>query len=111
MDKMQRIEHWQIIVDGVVADYRRLNAACEAASKSGTLDLNGRLYEEIWRAYGNMLKRIDLDGLIDWFVFENECGSKGLEANALSAGKMTPIKTTRQLARILAAKEELLGTD
>ena len=106
MTKNKRIELWQTIVDGIVSDYKRLNDACNAAIKAGSMNQDGPLFDAIWRSFQGMLESIDEDGWINWFIYENECGKKAMIARARSEKKMTPIKTTRHLARLIVESEE-----
>ena len=106
MTRIKRIDLWQSIVDGIVTDYRRLDNACDAAMKAGAMDANGPLYEAIWRSFQGMLERIDVDGWINWFIYENDCGKKAMQAKGCGKRGMTPIKTTRHLARLIVESEE-----
>lgn len=106
MKRIKRITLWQSIVNGIVADYKRLDRACDAAMKAGAMDANGPLYEAIWRSFQGMLERIDEDGWITWFIYENDCGKKAMEAKGCGKKGMTPIKTPRQLARLIVESEE-----
>ena len=105
MNRIERIDLWQSIVDGIVTDYRRLDNACNAAMKAGAMDANGPLYDAIWRSFAGILERIDDDGWINWFIYENECGKKSMKAGAGKRGR-TPIKTSRHLARLIVESEE-----
>lgn len=106
MTRIKRIDHWQSIVDGIVTDYRRLDNACAAALKAGAMDSNGPLFDAIWLCFDGMLKRIDVDGWISWFIFDNDCGKKAMQATASGKRKIKPIKTPRHLARLIVASEE-----
>ena len=106
MIRNKRIDLWQTITDGIVADYKRLDHACDAAMKAGAMDANGPLYEAIWRSFQGMLERIDEDGWITWFIYDNDCGKKQREAKGCGKRGMTPIKTSRHLARLIVESEE-----
>ena len=104
--KRKRINQWKIIVDGIVADYRLLDHACDAALKAGAMDSNGPLHDAIWRAFQGMLDQIDVDGWINWFIYDNDCGKKQREAKGCGKRGMTPIKTSRHLARLIVESED-----
>jgi hypothetical protein len=106
MTRIKRIDLWQSIVDGIVTDYRRLDNACSAALAAGAMDPNGPLYDAIWRSFQGILERIDDAGWINWFIYENECGQKARKSKGRGKRGMTPIKTTRQLARLIVESEE-----
>lgn len=106
MTRIKRINLWQSIVDGIVADYRRLDNACDSALTAGAMDPSGPLYDAIWRSFSGMLDRLDVDGWITWFIYENECGKKSMEAKGCGKRGVTPIKTSRHLARLIVESEE-----
>ena len=74
MKQAEQINLWEILVNDIVADYKHLNHACNAAMKAGCLDINGSLFDAIWRTFSRMLERIDVDGWIAWHIYENEIG-------------------------------------
>jgi len=106
MNRTERIQRLTEIVSGIVADFQRLDAACDAAIKAGAMDPCGPLYDAIWRAWGCLLERIDEDGWISWFIYENDCGKKAKEAKGCGKRGMTPIRTARQLARLIVESED-----
>ena len=106
MTRINRLSLWQSIVDGIVTDYKRLDNACDAAMKAGAMDVNGPLYEAIWRSFQGMLERIDEDGWINWFIYDNDCGKKQRKVKGCEKRGMTPIKTSRHLARLIVEAEE-----
>jgi hypothetical protein len=105
MTRIKRINLWQSIVDGIVTDYRRLDKACDAALTAGAMDPSGPLYDAIWRSFSGMLDRLDVNDWITWHIYENECGAKSLEAKGCGKRAMTPIKTSRDLARLIVESE------
>ena len=101
MNRTERIQRWTEIITGIVTDYQRLDAACDAAHKAGTMDPSGPLYDAIWRAWGCLLDRFDEGGWISWFIYDNDGGKKGLRARTSKAGKPVAIRTPRQLAGMI----------
>ena len=101
----KRIDHWQRIIDDVLAVYERLNKSCDAAIAAGAMDINGPLYDAIWRGFSRMLRHIDYDGLVEWFIWENDCGRKRLTAKCAGMKKETAISTPRGLAKLIAKSE------
>lgn len=106
MKKSDRIKHWQKIIDMIVSDYKRLDEACDTAIEAGALNCSGPLFDAIWRAFEDMLKLVDHEGWINWFIYENDCGAKGMNASSYEKIKMKPIKTTRHLAQIIVESED-----
>ena len=101
-----RIDRWQTTVDDIVADYRRLNSACDAALKAGAMDANGPLYDAIWKCFHTMLDRIDVDGWISWFIYDNECGKKQHKAKGYGKRGATSIKTSCHIARLIVESKD-----
>lgn len=65
----------------------------------------GAMYDVIWDTFTAALESTselvgDNSGWISWFIYDNECGSKGLEAGY--DRKMKPIKTIKQLCGLIA---------
>lgn len=106
MTRTKQIDSLEIIIDGIITDYRRLNNACDAAIKAGAMDINGPLHEAIWRSFQGMLERIDEDGWISWFIHDNDCGAKAMKAKGCGKRGMMQIKTTRSLAKLIVGADQ-----
>ena len=94
------------ILDETVRLYKELSAACEAFA-----DLTGAAYDKglldkVWRCveyhrrHTAALIGDDFDWL-SWYIFENDCGERGHKAGF--SGKERPIRTTRDLLRVMEA--------
>lgn len=110
MNQTKQVELWESIIKGIVADYKRLDQACNAALDAGAMDSNGPLYDAIWRTFSGMLTRIDTESWISWFIYDNRCGKKGLKAKGCASIQMTPVKTALHLARLIVESEEYSKT-
>jgi len=106
MIRINRITHWETVIAGIVAHYKRLDAVCEAALKAGAMDPGGPLHDAIWRTFSAMLTLIDVDEWITWFIYENDCGKKKGQAKGCGKRGLSPIKTPRHLARLIVESEE-----
>ena len=95
-------DYWETTADAVVAEYKRLSAAMDAAAAAGCLDPNGPLFDAVWRSFDGMLSLVDEGDRIRWFVYDNQCGKLGLAPSAWNQ-KTRPIRTTKQLARLIGA--------
>lgn len=104
-DRRQRINRWQASIERIVADYRQLDAACDAALRAGVLDPSGPLYDAIWRAHEGMCCELDLYGWIDWYLHENDCGEKAFSGTS-GHRPAAPVRTPRQLARLIVESED-----
>ena len=97
----QDCDYWSRVVETLVSKYKALNKACEAASKSGTLDPNGPLFEAIWSSFDSMLTLVDSDGWIAWYIYDNECGKKKLKASTGKNKPLLKIDTNSKLVNFL----------
>lgn len=101
MTRLQKIDQLEKRIVAVVATYRRLTAATDAARQAGCLDIEGPLHDAIWRGFDELLALIDADGWLHWYLWENACGEKRFEARARGDTPLRKIATPRQLARLM----------
>jgi len=90
---------WVNRIDEIVKCYKRLSEICESAGKLGMMDINGALHETIWDAFQCMMRMLDCDGWIEWYIYENECG--GNKYTAGYDGNVKPIETSEDLAELI----------
>jgi hypothetical protein len=102
----ESIEEWEIKITSLVEDYKQLTACCDAAYYAGVLDAEGKLYTAIWNTYDNMLEHIDVAGWISWYIFDNGCGTKEMEAGY--GDEINTIKTPLDLARLIVTEKDKL---
>lgn len=105
--KSKRFEYWSEVVETSVNKYKILNKACEAATKSGTLDPNGPLFNAIWSGFENMLSLVDIDGWIGWYIFDNECGKRKLKSSTGKDKPLMKIDTNLKLINFLVEIEKV----
>lgn len=103
MTKKQRIEKLTATIEEIVSIYQRLDAACDAARDAGCLTIEGKLSNAIWDGFSGMLAMLDHEEWFSWFLYENDCGKAALKAGF--DGKLRPIRTARQLAKIITEHE------
>lgn len=87
----------------LIAGYRRLNAAIDAAKNAGCIDIDGELFTAIHCAMDAHLEMIDADEWITWFVYENDCGASGMDAGFDDDVK--PIRTAGDLLWLIRESE------
>jgi hypothetical protein len=105
MTKKERINEWEEKIKRIVKDYKNLTACCDACFDAGVLDINGNLYTAIWKTHDGLLDMIiDKFDWISWYLYENECGAKKMEAG--HDGKLSKITTPKQLAKLIVESEE-----
>lgn len=66
------------------------------------------LWEEAWKTFDAYLEKVaaeigDRDGWLHWFIYENDCGRKKMQARAAAWSDLRPIATPRALACLLEA--------
>lgn len=108
MDRKAKVEELAGLIAGIVDHYQKLNVACAEAQKAGCLDLNGPLSDAIWRLFEHLLNRIEerqMQGWLCWFIYENECGAKALQAT-VGKRKLRKVRNARDLARLIVLDAE-----
>ena len=103
MTKQKRIDKWEAKIERIVKDYKNLTACCDACFDAGVLDVDGKLYTAIWAMFDSMLDMVDRSVWISWYLFENYCGAKKMEAG--HNGELSKITTPRQLAQLIVEDE------
>jgi hypothetical protein len=86
-------------IDSIVTHYQKVNMACDQLSSLGVMDYHGTFFDSIWSMFDELLDQIDPHGWIAWYIFDNECGNKGLLARY--NGKEKNIKNTEDLAKVM----------
>jgi hypothetical protein len=105
---MKTLDELTELLRDVERRYRRLDAACNAAHAAGALDLEGELHRAAWHAFEGWLDHLDgeiLFGWVSWWVYDNEFGRMAHEAGL--GGKLRPVRTARQMARLILACQKL----
>jgi hypothetical protein len=89
-------------LDKIIASYKDLDSTCDQARELGCLEVEGKLFNSIWMAFEGMIDLIDDENRwISWYIWDNECGERGLKAGGLKKIGMKPIKTTKDLAELI----------
>lgn len=104
MTKKQRIDKWEKKIKQVVSNYNNLTSCCSAAEEVGTLDPEGKLFTSIWSTFDSMLSIVDRQDWISWYIFDNDCGAKKMEAGHEDV--LNEITTPRKLAKLIVETED-----
>jgi len=88
-------EQLKIIIDAHLA----LEIATDNAIKAGCLDVNGPLFDAVWRGFENVTSVVDDGAWVSWFVYDNDMGKKGLSVT-INEKKMK-VKTVKALLKIM----------
>ena len=83
------------IIDAHVA----LEIATDNAVKAGCLDVNGPLFDAVWRGFESVVSVVDDYAWISWFVYDNDMGKKGLSVTI--DGKKMKVNTVKALLKIM----------
>jgi hypothetical protein len=100
MNRTEQIKHWQGVIETLTASYNRLDDACNAAIKAGCMDTEGTLHEAIWGAFEDAVTIIDPDCWLDWWLWDNGRGGRGMLAS-VNGKESKPVKTAAQMARLI----------
>jgi hypothetical protein len=103
MTEKNQTNEWEKKVNQIVSNYKNLNKRCNIASDAGVLDMEGLFYYSIWATFDGMLKIVDSSDWISWYIFDNDCGEKRMQAGY--DGLVSKITTPRQLAKLIVEGE------
>ncbi len=105
-EALRALEDWQRLHNTLVNHV----AAAQAA---GCLDINGPLWDVMWRVFDSYTKTLalalDAGDWLDWYCAENSMGAKSMYAGY--DGKLRCIKDIKGLLRLIeiGRKRELAG--
>jgi len=85
----------KIIIDAHLA----LEIATDNAIKAGCLDVNGPLFDAVWRGFENVTSVVDDGAWVSWFVYDNDMGKRGL--TVIINEKKIKVKTVKALLKIM----------
>ena len=85
----------------IITVYENLEAACANSRQAGCLDIDGTLYDKIWRSFDGLLSIIDPHDWVTWYIHDNEMGSRGLVAEVFS--KKYEVKNLKTLLEVMNA--------
>jgi len=104
--KKTQVKELEKKITNIIESYQRLSKACQAVVDVGAMDINGELYEAIWRNFDILLDLTDIEGWISWFIFENSCGIDGKKARSSDQSKLRKIENPRDLAKMIMESEK-----
>ena len=86
--------------------YEKIEAVYESLKENVGIDPESKLFEALYIMVNPVISYLekelgDKHQTIDWFVWENDVGKKGLEAKAKSWKKLRPIKTVDDLVDLI----------
>ena len=88
-------------LETIIIAYENLYMACTNALRAGCLDIDGPLYDRMWRGFEAILSIIDQHDWISWYIHDNEMGKKGLTAEI--GCKKYKVKNLKTLLEVMNA--------
>ena len=85
----------------IIYHYQEFDKSCMQASNIGCLDIDGKLYNDMWWFVESVLSIVDPHDLVMWYIHDNEMGKKGLMAEIGS--KMVKVKNLKTLLEVMNA--------
>src|ERR1035437_6643131 len=93
------------LIETLIAIYKEMDAVCDQAKGILGIEVDSKLLDPFWRAFDGYVKAVSaLVGdagaeWLSWFIWENDCGEKGMEAGYDK--RLRPVKTVRQLVALI----------
>jgi hypothetical protein len=84
---------------------RKVEKIFRDAEKVGIIDINGPLFNTVWHAIEAVTSIVDPHGWIEWFVYENEYGTRELEATVND--KTFKVKSAKDLLALIKESEKI----
>ena len=101
MTKLEKVK----MVERLVADYKEMDAISDQIGKLMGTRIDSPALNPFWAAFDGYVKAVglatgDTDAeWIGWFIWENRCGEKGMEAGY--DDKLRKITTVKQLVSLI----------
>lgn len=84
---------------------RKVEKIFRDAEKVGVIDINGPLFNTVWHAIESVTSIVDPHGWIEWFVYENEYGTRELTATVND--KTFKVKSAKDLLALIKESEKI----
>jgi hypothetical protein len=84
---------------------RKVEKIFRDAEKVGVIDINGPLFNTVWHAIESVTSIVDPHGWIEWYVYENEYGTKEYEATVNN--KTFKVKSAKDLLALIKESEKI----
>jgi hypothetical protein len=95
-----KIKKWENKIKTAADTYIKI---AHEADKWGQMGVSSEcsFMENVFRGFDDMLKLIDYQGWVAWYIFDNDCGGARLRARPHADAKMRQIITPRDLAELI----------
>lgn len=101
-ERIALLEEW-------LTEHEKVESACDLIGSLFGKDPEGHIqtrFRQLFESYSRLvsIQVGDRENWLDWFIWENCCGKKGLGAKASSWKKTRKIRTVKDLEAIISAK-------
>ena len=102
-ERIALIEEW-------LKEFQRVQAACAALEALFGKDPEGRIQTHLYGLFESYSRLVAIQvgddwKWLDWFIWDNDCGKKAMEAKAHSWKKARKIRTVKDLEAIISANQ------
>ena len=102
-EKAQKVREVVHLHDTLMESYKTLEAAL------GVSLIQSKIWSATWQMFDLMLAAVagqigDESEWLSWYVYENDCGARGMEAGY--DGRMKPIRTAVDLVRLVEEEKK-----
>ncbi len=94
-------------IQKIVDAYKELNKLSEhMADIFGCSSTDGAFWDPVWKLLDVAIDQLsenigDRSDWISWYIFDNQCGKKGLEVRLADGKKLKKIKTVDDLVKVI----------
>ena len=105
LNKAERIA----LLDEWLKEFQQIEATCAAIEALFGTSTEGRIQTHLHGLFEQYSRLVAIQvgddwKWLDWFIWDNDCGKKGMEAKSISWKKARRIRTTKDLEAIISAK-------
>lgn len=105
LTKAQRIA----LLKECLKEFKLVQESCDAIEALFGKDHEGRIQTHLYGLFESYSRLVSIqvgddNKWLDWFIWDNDCGKKAMEANAPSWKKARKIRTVKDLEAIISAE-------
>ena len=114
-ERQNRRDHAECWLKRTVAAYRLLDEEWDRLRRLTGADSDSALGSAVWEPITLLIEAVserlgDDNGILDWFVWENDCGLKNF-GHSLPDGTMRDVSTLDDLLDVMGFQVETTATD
>ena len=97
-------------IDKIIDLYLKLIEATDRANEVGCLDIGGPLFDAVFHMFEGMLvlleEHLDCSDWLNWYIYENNCGERQMEAKSANMKECKKICNTKDLVELILDKND-----